>query len=205
MSNGDNLVPASIVQLIFNQVKQSTDTNTESIKTLTIAINELVKILMEVPTRKEIMDKIEGIEIRNIDRDKNLITTVYAIRDADDTKRTNAIETVEEFITETQQLVTNGKTTCADAHTNLGKAVSDAKDTINRAIYSLTYNLKIFLAVLALLMSMFGLYNYYVDQNLDKNIDHKINHAVEQIVTSRPGNILPHNGANNEAISTLKK
>jgi hypothetical protein len=191
MSNGENLVPASIVQLIFNQVKQSTDSNTESIKTLTIAINELVKILLDGPSRKEIMDKIEVIETRQVKRDEVLINTVYAIRDAEDIKRKESVKAVEEYIEETQQLVTTGKTTCADAHTNLGKAVTDAKDTINRSIYSLVYNLKIFLAVLALMMSMFGLYHYYVDKNLDKTVEHKIEHAVEQIITSRPGSVVP--------------
>ena len=181
MSNGDNLVPASIVQLIFNQVKQSTDSNTDSIKALTIAINELVKILLEVPSRKELMEKMDVIENRGIDRANRLLEAIYAIRDGDDTKRKEAIAVVEEYIDETKTLVTDGNTTCANAHVTIGTALNE-----------FTYHMKIFITVIAITLSLIGIYNYYVDKNLDIAVEKRINKAVEMIITSRPGNILPY-------------
>jgi predicted PurR-regulated permease PerM len=60
MSNDkEGLVSESIVQLLFNQVKESSDNNSEAIKELTEAITELLKVLGTKPT--ETIQKLEDI------------------------------------------------------------------------------------------------------------------------------------------------
>ena len=53
----DGLVSESIVQLLFNQVKSSSDSNAEAIKDLTEAITELIKAIGTKPA-----DTIKKIE-----------------------------------------------------------------------------------------------------------------------------------------------
>ena len=83
MANGDqkDLVPASIVQLIFNQVKQSTDVNTETIKGLTIAINEMVKLLTVEPTRKDVLIKMSDLVSHYEEKDKELKVVLANIKE----------------------------------------------------------------------------------------------------------------------------
>lgn len=92
MANGDNLVPAEIVQLIFNQVKTSTDSNTDSIKSLTEAINELMKYLLDNPSRRELLDKLDSIEHRDIERVNTILNSMYTIRDFENEKRKESNE-----------------------------------------------------------------------------------------------------------------
>lgn len=58
----EGLVSESIVQLLFNQVKESSDNNADSIRELTVAITELLKVLGTKPTETiELLKKvIEG-------------------------------------------------------------------------------------------------------------------------------------------------
>lgn len=53
----DGLVSESIVQLLFNQVKDSSDSNAEAIKNLTEAITELIKAIGTKPS-----ETIKGLE-----------------------------------------------------------------------------------------------------------------------------------------------
>jgi len=55
---GEGLVSEGIVQLLFSQVKDSNDGNTEAIKELTIAITELLKAVGSTPS-----DTITKLEI----------------------------------------------------------------------------------------------------------------------------------------------
>lgn len=55
----DGLVSESIVQLLFNQVKDSSDNNAEAIKDLTEAITELIKAIGTKPS--ETIKKIEDV------------------------------------------------------------------------------------------------------------------------------------------------
>jgi predicted PurR-regulated permease PerM len=60
MSNDkEGLVSESIVQLLFNQVKESSDNNSEAIKELTEAITELLKVLGTKPA--ETILKLENV------------------------------------------------------------------------------------------------------------------------------------------------
>jgi len=47
---GEGLVSEGIVQLLFSQVKDSNDGNTEAIKELTVAITELLKAVGSTPS-----------------------------------------------------------------------------------------------------------------------------------------------------------
>ena len=47
---GEGLVSEGIVNLLFSQVKDSNDGNTEAIKELTIAITELLKVVGSTPS-----------------------------------------------------------------------------------------------------------------------------------------------------------
>lgn len=55
----EGLVSESIVQLLFNQVKESSDNNAEAIKELTIAVTELLKAIGTKPT--ETIQKLDEI------------------------------------------------------------------------------------------------------------------------------------------------
>lgn len=55
----EGLVSESIVQLLFGQVKEASDNNADSIRELTVAITELLKVLGTKPT--ETVQKLEKI------------------------------------------------------------------------------------------------------------------------------------------------
>jgi hypothetical protein len=55
----EGLVSESIVQLLFGQVKEASDNNADSIRELTIAITELLKVLGTKPT--ETVQKLEKV------------------------------------------------------------------------------------------------------------------------------------------------
>ena len=55
----EGLVSESIVQLLFSQVKEASDNNADSIKELTLAITELLKVLGTRPA--ETITKLEEV------------------------------------------------------------------------------------------------------------------------------------------------
>lgn len=56
---GEGLVSEGIVQLLFSQVKDSNDGNTEAIKELTVAITELLKAVGSTPS--DTISKLDNI------------------------------------------------------------------------------------------------------------------------------------------------
>jgi len=191
------LVPASIVKLIFDQVKTSTDINTESVKSLTLAINELIRIVLNSPTRKEIMEKLENIAEHDLEREKELINTIYKIRDGYDLRIKDSDILMEKCIDEVKDSVENTVSDLSKKEITLSK-FSDKLETItininniNTRFDKLINLLKLFTVVISIFISLVGGIYLYVDKDINNNIDRKIEYAIKQIVTSRPSNVPP--------------
>lgn len=68
MDNKESLVPENIVQILFDQTRQSSADNTISIKELTLAVNNLIKAVTTPPMNKDVINEIKSSEARNLDK-----------------------------------------------------------------------------------------------------------------------------------------
>lgn len=82
----DNLVPADIVKLIFEQTQKSIESNTVTVKDMTEAVNELARIISYPPTKQNILDEVKSHEEKSADRKKETCDILDDLFDEDDKK-----------------------------------------------------------------------------------------------------------------------
>ncbi len=193
MSEDKELVPVSIVQLIFNQVKQSVDQNTTSIKELTVATNDLVKYLLRSPTRKDLAEKIESLE------------------DTDDKNKNSFQEFIEKCNNEMKISLNNIKESSGDITNNLininkeMKEITDGVKLQNTKMDKLINVIRTFLVILSVAATLIGGIHWWVDRDIESTVKKNIGIAVEQIIKSRPYNKLPMDIEKQEKENEIKK
>lgn len=179
MAEDKELVPVSIVQLIFNQVKQSVDQNTTSIKELTVATNDLVKYLLRSPTRKDLAEKIESLEDTD-DKNKNSFQEFIE-------KCNNDMKVSLDHIKESSGDITNNLININKEMQNITKAVESQTTKMDKLINVI----KTFLVILSVAATLIGGIHWWVDRDIEDTVKKNIGIAVEQIIKSRPYNKIP--------------
>lgn len=193
MANGDqkDLVPASIVQLIFNQVKQSTDVNTETIKGLTIAINEMVKLLTVEPTRKDVLIKMSDLVSHYEEKDKELKVVLANIKEDYTRKREISDNLVKEHA---NRIISCLERISKDTLERLVEKEKENKTEIATAaakIDKLIEILKSAIVAISVALTIIGGLHFLMDWHVSKSVENEMKTAVEQIIKSRESSFSP--------------
>ena len=157
MSNGQNeLVPASIVKILFDQVQGAVDKNTEAVKESTKATSELVHVLMAKPTRDDLMEEILAHEKSCSERQANLSKNVDDVGDDEGDTGKVVLENRENI-----------------------------KETLKQ-VYNIKTKITVFITAISIILSILTISYIFVQKSNEVMIQNSINKAVELIVTTRP-------------------
>lgn len=182
----DRLIPESMVKLLFDQVKDSADKNTQAIKDFTAVIRELSQIVSQQPSRAEFLAGLEkhdkecerrgGDVFDVIEKEDNVLGTKIngAANKVDEAK--NKIEIVTKIIEDDHAILVNR----TELLKNIDLGIKELKSSVKTMI-------TVVLVASALLITAF----YFVKSASDTSINTAVKEAVREIITSRPSNIYP--------------
>jgi hypothetical protein len=194
MSNGDKLVPSEIVQLIFNQTKNAIDANTESIKTLSVAINELAKFAITNPGKKEILEKLEKItsfETIQIEKYGDILNSLHNTINICEHGKKELVDSIEKTHNEIMKVADKNSNLICDIQNILTAREFKINmiGDIEKRFEEFIRTLKIFAVIITTVLSITGAIHFWVDRNINRTIDIKFEKAIEKIITTRPSNI----------------
>jgi hypothetical protein len=179
----ERLIPESMVKLLFDQVKESADNNTQAVREFSALIRDLSLVINNQLTRKEMCDMLKE---HDQGCDKRWEET-YGIIEKDDkeigTKINGASDKVVDAsknIDDAAKSITEIKTSLVNINTTLGDLKTNVKTMIT-----------VVLVASALLITAFYFVKSASDTSINTTVKAAVQEAVKEIITSRPGNVWP--------------
>lgn len=73
MTDERDYIPANIAIKLFEQSQKAIEANTQTIKEMTVAVNELTKVIALPPTNKDILEEVKEHETASTNRIKDVV------------------------------------------------------------------------------------------------------------------------------------
>jgi uncharacterized protein YgfB (UPF0149 family) len=179
----DRLIPESMVKLLFDQVKDSADKNTQAVKEFSAVVRELGQMVGQQPTRTELMTALKEHDQECAKRGSD----VYDIIEKEDTilgtkvnGATSKVETASKNIDDAVKSLGEIKKLLEDGNTDIRDLKSSVKTMIT-----------VVLIVSALLTTAFYFVKSASDTSINTAVKSAVNDAVKEIITTRPSNVWP--------------
>lgn len=176
----NRLIPESMVKLLFDQVKDSSDKNADVVREMSGVLRDLSTVInSQIPTRKELCDMVKDHDRDCAKRGEE----IYNIIEKEDSVITEKINNAVEKILATSKTIDDNTKSLDDVKTTLKSIDDDVKSISDR--------IRTMIIVVTVAFSLTMMIFFFVKSANDTMINNAVKEAVKEIITSRPSNIWP--------------
>jgi len=179
----ERLIPETMVKLLFDQVKDSSEKNTQAVREFSGVVHELSQLIANQPTRTEIMSALKDHNQECSKRGED----IYTIIEKEDTEIGTKINgTTEKVLVASKNI--------DDAVKSLGE-IKTSLTEINKSVSEIGSKVKTMITVVlvafGVTMSIFYFVKSASDVQINTAVQSAVQKAVTDIITTRPNNIWP--------------
>jgi hypothetical protein len=169
MAKDTTLIPESIVTLLFDQVKESSEENTKAIRELADNVDCLAKLLSS-PTLKEVQDESKRIDDHDVTRQTEVLLAFSNM----DTKEEMRISGLHTSLDGLEAQVKNDVK-------NSAIEVKGALAGIKNAVDNMSSKLKTMIIIVCVTFSLMATSYLFVRGSVMKTVDHAVTTAIERM------------------------
>jgi len=179
----ERLIPETMVKLLFDQVKDSAEKNTQAIREFSGIVSELSQLITNQPTRAEVMSIIKEHDAGCSKRGEE----IYAIIEKEDTEIGMKINSATEKILVASKNIDDAVRSLDEIKTTL----SEINKNVNEIGSKIKTMITVVLVAFGVTMAIFYFVKSASDVQVNNAVQSAVQKAVTDIITTRPSNVWP--------------
>jgi hypothetical protein len=176
--NNQQVVPVQIVRLLFDQMKEAYDRNTQSIQTLTTVVNDLMKHMTDRDITTELntlLERIKEHESCCYERQKDIVRGIVDIID----KNSLNTKDISNMLKEQSDNLLNNFSSVKDMHTEMAHNIDNISNTVIKSkglLSGIKNKIIIILTVISIVVTIAGYMNFHYNRvsNAEKTSQTKV-------------------------------
>jgi len=179
----ERLIPETMVKLLFDQVKDSADKNTQAVREFSGVVRELSQLIANQPSRAEVMAIMKDHDAGCTKRGEE----IYAIIEKEDTEIGVKINGATEKVLVASKNIDDAVKSLNEIKTSLTEINNGIKETSEKIKTMIT----VVLVAFGVTMAIFYFVKSASDVQINNAVQTAVQKAVTDIITTRPNNVWP--------------